>query len=167
MHVRRRAVLQGWSSLAFGVLALAVALDRAFIAHLEFAYPYSAPVRWPDLVLILSSFRFVDLSSNIFLVILVALASATAASLSLRISSPPILRIAIALPQLLLAPGAVWGALSVIGDVTSLLHGRLDGEWLGEGWPLMEAIALWFPMPCVLFARAMRELLTAARPHAG
>jgi hypothetical protein len=163
--LRRTAGILGrmYAVAAFAVLFLAVALDRSFSAHFEGAYTYTTPVRGADLASIVGRSSFADLLSDGWLTPFIALAAVTLVLVVARVPVPAFVRIAIALPQLLLVIVAPWGAFALAGDLASFLSGTLDGEWLHEGWPIMEAAAVWVPVPVAIAGGAIRELWQSSR----
>lgn len=144
-----RILLRIYGTLAAIVFALAVALDASFFAHFERAYSYTTPLPRRDLANILLAFRPLDLLVNPLTTILFLLAMATLVTIHLRRPNRR-WQVGLAIPQLLLLFSFAQGISGLLYDVSR----AKDGEWLHEGWPLMEAAAIWVPIPFCLVASA-------------
>lgn len=161
-----RALFTTYSVVAAAIFVTAIMLSTAFFAHFQSVYSYSTPITPNDLLRILLRFRPADIFISPYDAVLL-LSVLASLGLVLHDLSPWWARVAAALPQLPLLILAPLGLLALASD----LPFPRDGEWLHEGWPVIEAAGIWMPVPLissfVAVAAAIAQLRSRRLPVVG
>jgi hypothetical protein len=152
-----RVVGRAYVVVAATILVTAVALDNSFFAHFETAYSYTTPVFPKDLARVLAAFALSDVRFGGWLLPMTLLAVTTAVVLHAGVATARV-KLLLAAPQLLVLLFAPVGFAALPHDFVSLARGHLDGEWFHEGWPVIEAFAIWSIVPVVVFLSGAAQL---------
>lgn len=142
-----RTLFTGYSVMAAGMVVTATMLSSSFFAHCQSSYSYSTPITPGDVLRILGRFRPADLFLSPYDAVFLLSVLATLGFV-IHGRSPRWLRVTGALPQV---PLLVLAPLGLIALAYDLPFPR-DGEWLHEGWPVIEAAGIWAPVPLISVA---------------
>jgi hypothetical protein len=146
-----RVLFITYSVVAAAILITAMILSASFFAHFQTVYSYSTPITTDDLLSMLLRFRPADMFTSGYDAVLLLSVLATL-GVVIHSRSPSWVRVAALLPQLPLLVLAPLGLLALASDLAF----PRDGEWLHEGWPVIEAAGIWASVPLITTLSLLR-----------
>jgi hypothetical protein len=140
--------------VSYAAVVAAFALQASYYAHGQ-SIGYQTPVGGAEVSGLFRSFRISDLGASVVPLLWIT-ATLVFALLPYR-RGQLICRVYLCVPQLILVPLLLLGPLAIWESHFRHFRG-LDGEWLGEDWPLMEALGLWAPIPIWMLWKCVVEV---------
>lgn len=141
----------GYRVVAFATLVIGIAIDLSFFARFETRYSYTTPVTCSDILLIIQAFRVKDLLASGPVLIVITLSAVVTLVLTYVRDAPVWMRLLVTAPQLPFLVLMPVGLSGLLNDLPC----PPDGEWFHEGWPFIEAMAVWLPIPMFVVVQAV------------